>query len=246
MANTETNSAATEETKVSPAAILNAKLGENITLPLFRDETVKFSFKSERLTEEEIKAGITKEQKQAKRRPPVVLEVPVLTGDGLIAVLEQNNEKTFNYILDLVNDAIRGAAREQVSPLDESAKAVTKQQDLDISKLDIHTIASQPKSERGGGISKDTWEAFEADYVAVMPEAAGKSEDRVKKAAAILVKRLVPVQNQKDILEFFKNELALYISKTPNAEEFAEVYQFLDTKIDTLLQKDSTELLNSL
>jgi ssDNA-specific exonuclease RecJ len=79
-----------------------------------------------------------------------------------------------------------------------------------------------------------------------MPEAAGKSEDRVKKAAAILVKRLVPVQNQKDILEFFKNELALYISKTPNAEEFAEVYQFLDTKIDTLLQKDSTELLNSL
>lgn len=231
----ETGASAQTEEKFSPSAIFN----HTLPVPHYRDEETKFTFKTPKQTEAEKKSGI-----EPAKRTPVLLTLPVLTGEGLVAKLQkEGGEKTFNYVLDLVNDAIREAARQQVN---DEEKPVNTQDSLDLAKLDIEYIAALPKSERGGGISKDVWAAFEADYNSIMPAILNKDAERVAKGAAIFVKRLVPVQSEKPVLKLLQNYLSMWFGSTTQQEEFAEVYQFLDGKITTLLNKDSEKLLEAL
>ena len=232
MSEHEHNTTAEQAEKPSPSAALNLP---HLKAPHFRDEEVKFSFKKRKA--EGVDAG-----QEPEKRAPVILTLPVLTFDGLVESMK--DEKVVNLVLDSVNDLIREAARQQINDDD---KPVNRQDELDLSKLNITFIANQPKSERtGGGISKETWEAFEQDYVEVMPAASGKSKERVEKAAKLFVARLNPVKSEKTVLKFLQEQLALWASTTPNAEDFTEVFQFLDNKITNLLNRDSQELLAAL
>jgi hypothetical protein len=104
-----------------------------------------------------------------------------------------------------------------------------------------------PKGERrGGGISKDQWEAFSADYCAVMPGLTGKATEMVKRAAALYVQRLTSVKTNKPVLGRLNEQLAIYTQSAPNAEQFIDVLTFLTEKINTLLNASDEELLNNL
>ena len=229
---TSTQTATQNEHKQSPSAILN---NPNLKAPHFRDEDVKFSFKKRKTTAEETAAGT-----EPEKRAPVILTLPMLTFDGLVTQLE--NEKVANLILEAANDLIREAARQQVA---DEEKPVNRQSDLDLQKLTLDFIANLPKGERGGGISKETWEAFAKDYVTVMQTCTNKPVDKLEKAAAIFTKRLTPVQSEKPVLKFLQEQLSLWAAHTTD-EELTEVFTFLDTKITTLLSKDSTALLEAL
>jgi hypothetical protein len=183
-----------------------------------------------------------KKDKLGNKRETVSLKIPYLTIDGLIEALQDEKQQAF--ILATVNDQIYNAGRWQVG--DEN-KPVNKQDELDMSKMTLKFLAEmEPTERRGGGIAKEVWEAFGADYAAVMQPLTGKTQENIDNAVALLLKKFQPVKSSKKVVQFLKDQLSLWFQNTQNAEEFQECYEFLDKKAETLLQADEAALLASL
>lgn len=214
----------------------------NAVEPQTIDREFKFGFK---------KQSITNELGETVRRPPVTLSLPIPTFTGLITALD-SDPKVVQFILDLVENAVKNAASDQVS---DEEKPVNTQAELDVNKLTLSYIANLPKSERtGGGIAKETWEEFEKDYIETMvpiraaSSAGGIKEatDRVAKAAKILVGRYNLVRSDKQAIKFLREQINIWIGSTKNQDDFAEVYQYLDGRAKELLEKDNVSQLASL
>jgi hypothetical protein len=183
-----------------------------------------------------------KKDKLGNKRPTITLQVPFITFDGLVAGLSDDKIRTF--IEDIVNDQVYAGVRQQIG--DES-KPVNSQAELDLGKLTLEYLANVPKAERtGGGISKEVWEDFGKDYAEVMMAVAKKTQDQVSNATKILLAKFQPVKTQKPIIKYMKEQLAIWYASTPNAEDYAECYEFLTTKADALLAADEMALLNNL
>lgn len=203
---------------------------------LYRDAEYKFSFKKKVKNEE------TGEE---EKRPALTLVVPVPTFDGVVKALEEDSategRKVTNFLLDLIEEAIKDRVREQLT----GEKPVMAQDQLNLSELTLTYIANLPKAERtGGGISKDTWSEWEADYIAVMSPIRG--EEKATKAAKLFTARLSPVKSDKKVLEFLRGQLNMWASKSENNEEYLEVYTYLDGKCSELMNRDSEALLSAL
>ena len=147
--------------------------------PLAIDREFKFSFKKQTITDD-LGAEV--------KRPPVSLLIPMPTFSGLLSSLD--DAKVVAFVLDLCEEAIKDQVRAQLSDND---KPVMRQEDLDISKLTLLAIANMPNSERtGGGISKETWEEWEKDYIEIMVPLRGsdpKANEKVAKAAKLFAGR---------------------------------------------------------
>lgn len=183
-----------------------------------------------------------KKDKLGNKRPTIALAIPKPTLDGVINGL--GDEKIRDFILEILEEVVYKAARDQVG---DDNKPVNKQEELDSSRLTLQFLANMPKAERtGGGISKETWEEFGADYAAVMPSRTNFSTEQIANAVKIFVGRFQPVKTQKKIITFLKGQLALWFANTPNQEDFQEVYDFLDQKAETLLAADEASLLANL
>lgn len=217
------------KTDVGVAAIINA-LHDNA--PNYMNFEKKFTFR-------EIEDEATKEK---TRRAPVTLEVPVPTYNGLLAALE--DEKQQAYILDLLRDAIVEAAKEQIN----DAKApVNTQEALDISKLTLAYLANEPKAVRAGrGISKETWEEFNKDYLAIMPAALNKTEDKVKAQLDLLDSRLQKVKLNKPVLKQLQQYIAVYATTSQRLDDVGDVVLFLDKKCDEFLALTDEALLDAI
>lgn len=195
---------------------------------LTKDEKVKFSFK--------------KADALGTKRAPVELTIPVPTFDGLVSFLSNPdqaiNAKNQKFILDLIFEVIKEQARAQVT--DEN-KPVNSQKELDTSQLDLTYIANLPPSERKATkIDPEIWEEFGKVYMAVMPGATGKTVDQVGNQLLLFTKKLVPCKTRKDILEKLKPQLATFYGtiNEEQKENFQEIYEFLDGKIDTYMSGD--------
>jgi len=202
-----------------------------------------------------------KKDELGEKRATVELYAPIVTMEGLVTRMQDatraknekgeedkltNGEKVQNLVLELLADMVAGHMRLQVG---DEKTPVNKQEELDLSKLDLIYIANIPPAERrGGGISKETWEGFFGNYVQVMQEKTGKKKEQVENAAKLLVARLQPVKTQKKILAFLKEQLNLWFTSTTEEarEEFAEVQEFLVGKIDEFSKRDEAELLANL
>lgn len=210
------------------AADIASKL-VNIPAPLAVMTPVKFGFRSDDV---------------GNKRQTVTLNLPFMTADGLVAAASDPTMKQLNLILDLCNDAIKSAARDQVN---DEKKPVNSQDELDLSKLTFEAIANMPKSERtGGGIAKEVWEDLAKDYIAIMPGLTGKDVDKVTNAAKIIISKFQPARDKKPVLTYLKEQLALWYSKTSKQEDFQEAYAFLAEKVDALLAVDEATLLQNL
>lgn len=178
------------------------------------------------------------------KRPTLKLSYPVPTLEGVIKALEDDKQR--QYVLDILAAEVYKAVRSQLTN-DDGAPAVNTQEELDLSKLTLEYLANVPAAERrGGGISKETWEAFGKDYLAVMPAVQGKTAEQVSNAVKIFLAKFQPIKTNKQILKVMREYLALWASNTQNLEEFADCYEFLDKKVETLLAADETALLANL
>lgn len=213
---------------------INAKVAElGITSPIVYPVDNKFTFRK-----------VKDELGTETRRPTVLLTLPMPTVDGILAALK--DEKQRDYLLEIVGSAVIESARQQVN---DETKPVNKQEDLDTSKLTLAYLANVPKAERrGGGIPKTLWEAFEKDYISVMPAIASKTEEQVTKAAKIFVAKLQPAKTNKPVITLLMTQLDLWFAGTTEGaqEEFMDIYEFLKEKGDTFLGLTDEDLTKNL
>lgn len=174
-------------------------------------------------------------------RNAVELAIPYPSVQGIVSILEGGG-KGLDLLIDAIEGIINGQARDLLYA-DTTLNAAT----FPVDKVSWEHIANLPKAQRrGGGIPKETWEAFAQDYVAVIPTAAGKTVEQAAAAAKLLVGRLAAVKTNEPVLMLLTEQLAIYSEATTNLEEFAEVVDFLVSKAETFMNLSEEELLANL
>ena len=174
-------------------------------------------------------------------RKPVDLPIRYPSVEGIVSILREGG-KGLDLLIDAVESIVNAAARDILAE-DTTLNATN----FPLDKLSWNAIAEIPKAQRrGGGISKETWEAFQEDYCEIMPEATGKTLQQVANAAKIFVQRLSTVKTNMTVLAVLIEQLAVYAEASPNIEEFQEVVSFLLDKADTYMNMSPEELLANL
>lgn len=194
-------------------------------------QEVNFSFR--KVTDE--KTGLE------SKRPTITLPVLKPSVEGLVAIFEAGG-KGLELLLEAAADVVISRARELINENEEITAANFPYEELVWEK-----IANLPKAERrGGGISKDTWEEFIKDYVAIMPSLTGKTKEKVENAARNFSNKFAAVKTNKKVLGLLVDQLGIYAEGAPNAEQFVECINFLTEKADKLINMSEEELLANL
>jgi hypothetical protein len=215
----------------------------------------KFGFKTKKL-----KDATGKEVGEVKPHAPIKLTLPVPTHLGILSIIanrskegeKETGKKQYDLLIEAVQNIISSQARQLINTLKEAQEQ--KGQEVKISsemvdptKLTWEFIATMPPAERrGGGIAKEVWEDFIADYKAIMPAALGKKQEPIDAAADLFAKKFQSVKTNKPVIRALVDFLSVWVNKSPNAEEFMECYEFLVNKADTLLKADEAALLEML
>ena len=231
---------APEQTKTPEQVALEAahkKIAANF------DKTVtpmefNFTFKSKPLLDAD-----GKETGETSKRAPVLLALPMLSLDGIIAIIESGDAQQQGLLLEAVQKVQYQQAK---SLVDEDLNVTADNFPLD--KVTWQFIANLPKAERtGGGIAKETWEAFGVAYCADIQAIAGKTLDQAKKAADLLVAKFVPVKTNKKVIKLLQAQLGMYMeAEQSSAADYIECVEFLLKKANTLLEAPDEDLLSAL
>lgn len=178
--------------------------------------------------------------KDGYKRPTVVVTYDVPNKEGIIELLQGEDQK----VISLITDAVQGLVTSYVRGF------VDQDVDFDQAKLDalvaegkinLETIANLPKSERNT-LSKDDLESFAKDYVEVMPEITGKPKEKVELAAGLFVQRYKPVAGKKEVLNVLAEQLSVFIDKAGDelVEKHSKAVGYLADKVQELLSIDVT------
>lgn len=175
-------------------------------------------------------------QKDGVKRPSLTLNVVQLTALGVIAALQSGDEKTVEYITDLVNGAQTSYLKSFVdSDIEFNQEAYEKIAD----QLTLEVIANLPRAERNV-VGKDDLQAFAKDYIAIMPEITGKEKVRIETAASLFVEKFKRVAGKKDALAVLKEGLETFAEKAPEQmqEDHARTLMYLLGKVEELMGVD--------
>lgn len=166
------------------------------------------------------------------KRPTVKLNVPVITIDGLVALLNEGNGTKIAGLLSVLEDVIYKQAKEQV----DEDEAIT-QEKLDISKLTLDYILSLPPSSRSSNAPTDEqWKLFEADYPATMaPVQPERTIEQINLARDLFLKKLSPVKDKPPMLNVLKSYIALWFTHTKQQEELSTVFEYINQRADALI-----------
>jgi hypothetical protein len=175
------------------------------------------------------------------KRASVELKLPVPSVEGVIDILSKGG-KQLDLLLDTIADVIAAQARAYV----DETQDVT-QDNFPHHKATWEYISNLEKAaRRGGGIPKETWEAFAKDYIEVMPSITGKTTEAISNGAKILLNKFSAVKTNKPVINLLKAQVSLYLSNSTNAEQFTDCIEFLLNKADTLLNMTEADLLANL
>lgn len=198
---------------------------------------MSFFFKTVKILDSE-----GKDTGETSKRDTITLDLPVPSVEGIIHILESGDDKATQLLLEAVADIVAARARALINE-DESLKA----DNFPLEQLAWEVIANLPKAERrGGGISKETWDEFVKDYIAVMPVVTGKTVQQVTNAAKLFAAKFNPVKTNKPVIAKLKEQLGIWLTNSKQAGDLTECYEFLVNKADKLLAADEAALLENL
>jgi len=164
--------------------------------------------------------------------------VPAPSAQGIVAILEAGG-KGLDLLIDNCKDTVRAALQAWVNETPDASEET-----VDWNKFSWDAIANQSKAERAT-IDEDTWKAFAADYIQVMPGVTGKALQTVTNATIVYLKKFSIIKTDKESLNKLKDQLALYMEHSPNAEKFVSILELLDSKLKTYLMEDTVEAIRS-
>lgn len=205
----------------------------------------KFNFKT-RTVKDETGAVL----KTLKKQPSVVVALPFLTAEEVVGILNSEDVKAKELVLDYVNGAIKDQARSQFDELiesfgDDDSRTVSGDQ-LDLDKLTFSYIANLPPAQRGArALSDEDFVAFFTDYTNVMVATTGKPIEKIKKHIE-LFKKPARVKASKDVLAVLVEQLDIYLVSSPNLEETGEAANRIRTRFDKWLKAEEEIDLNAL
>lgn len=208
------------------------------TTPILVNFDNKLDYKSAKFN---FREATDKETGVKTKRASVELDkLPVPSVEGIIAILETGG-KALDLLLEAVQEVVISRARDVIN----DSETVTTE-NFDYGQVDWNTIANLEKEDRRSGISKETWEDFAADYVAVMPSVSGTSKEQAANAAKIFAGKFASIKSKKDVIAKLKLRLAMYAEHSPKAAEFAECLDFLLKKADKLISAKEESLEDNL
>ena len=175
------------------------------------------------------------------KRATVNIPIPAPSVEGLIEIIQAGG-KGLELLMEAARDKVLEQAREYVN----ETLTVTEA-NFPYDMLAWEKIANLPKAERrGGGIPKELWEEFQADYVEIMPGLTGKPAANVENAAKVFVSKFANAKTNKPVLKVLNDQLGIYINNTTKGEQLLPVIDWLSSKMETLINTDETNLLLSL
>lgn len=181
-----------------------------------------------------------KKDKLGNKRPSVELKLPVPSVEGIVAILEKGGKE-----LELLQDAMYDVIRSQAASIVSDDEKIT-QANFPVASVLWAAIANMPKADRrSSAIDASVWEAFAKDYIEVMPSVTGKSVEAVTNATVVYLKKFSIVKTNKDVLAKLKDQLALYVEHSKNADQFTEILDLLISKADSFLAANDIEMLTS-
>lgn len=208
-------------------------------------KSFKFNFRA-RTIRDENGAEIGK----APKNPSIEVDLPVLTVEEIIAVLQNSdNVKEIKVIVDAVASIISSEAKAQLDDAIESfgdPTEVATAQHLDFSKLDFSYIANLPEATRTRGpqISEDDWNTFYEDYKAVIIPATGKPEAKITNHINVF-KKPNSVKARKDIVGALLEHLDIYVSKTAMLEDTVSCVSKLQSRFAKIMSVEDTPLADA-
>ena len=102
-------------------------------------------------------------------------------------------------------------------------------------------MANRPASERrGASFSEELWKQFGSDYITVMSSITDKTDKQIKTAAEILIRKFSPVREKKSVVATLRGYLQQWFAATTQGEDLQQVYDYLDSRAETLLTADVT------
>lgn len=186
-------------------------------------DTFKFRFRKDKL---------------GNQRPNIEFKGPVPSVEGFVDILEKGG-KGLEFLKEVAYNAVRDAMLAYIAD-NESATA----DNIPLEKFTWEAIANQPREDRRASqFTEADWEAFAKDYIEVMPAATNKTVENVTNATVVYLKKFSIVKTNKEVLSKLKDQLGLYLEHSKNAEQHAEIVEFLLKKADTYLKSDDVELL---
>lgn len=174
----------------------------------------------------------------------VTLQVPNF--DGIVEILNTSAEEGGKKAYELLQEAIMSTITAQGRDLVNGDEAITGDANFPHEKALWNFIANMSKEDRrSSSIPEEQWKAFAADYISVMPSVTGKTVDQVTNATVVYLKKFSVVKTDKVTLQKLKPQLALYIEHSKNAEQFSDILELLDKRLDTYLAADDVTVLTS-
>lgn len=205
----------------------------------------KFNFKTRTIKNED---GTV--LKTLKKQPSVIVALPFLIADEVVGILQSEDAKSKDLVLEYVNSAIRDQARAQFDELiesfgDDDSRTVSGDQ-LDFDRLTFSYIANlDPKVRGARALSEEDYTAFFTDYANVMVATTGKPIEKIKKHIE-LFKKPARVKSAKDVLGVLVEQLDIYLVSSPNLEETGEAANRTRAKFDRWLKAEEEISLDAL
>ena len=180
----------------------------------------------------------TKEEKNQlgetvkSKRPTVKLNIPVITLDGVINLINEGNGTKIAGLLSVLEDVIYKQAKEQV---DENE--AIDQEKLDLTKLTLDYILTLPPSSRSSNApSEEQWKAFELDYPAVMATVQpDRTTEQISLARDLFLKKLTPVKDKPQMIKVLQDYIALWFTNSKQQEELTTVFEYINNRAEALL-----------
>lgn len=199
--------------------------------------------------EKEIKFRFRKDKELGTQRPSIVGTVNVPNVHGIVEIINNgfdengNPSKELELLLDAVADTVRGHALDLVNN-DENITSENFPSD----KITWQYIANLDRTDRrSSSIPEETWEEWAKHYMEIMPALTAKTEEQTGNAVKVFLKKFAPAKTNKNVLKRLKEQLAIYTAHTTRGEEFSEILELLDRKVDNYLKAEDVEqLLNNL
>jgi hypothetical protein len=160
--------------------------------------------------------------------------MPIPAADEIISYLAVPDSAVAKLISDAVAQVVINAARDQFDEViesfgDDDSKEVSVNM-LDYDKLSLEYIASIPPTQRGSSaLTEDDWNNFFADYLAVMVQATGKEETRIKHHIE-LFKRPQKAKANKEVMAVLLDQLEIYNAASANLEETGACVERISNK----------------